>query len=59
MRKSIFLAGIAVVTMIPSIASAQQCRERQRSNRVVGTVGGAAVGGVAGNVVAGRNDKTL
>ena len=59
MRKSILFTSIAAIAMIPSVASAQTSCERQRSGRVVGTVIGAGVGGVIGNTVAGRGDKTL
>ncbi len=61
MRRTIFVAGIAAAALIPAMASAQtqsNC-ERQRSNRVIGTVAGAAVGGVLGNVIAGQGDKTI
>ncbi len=63
MRGSIFTASIAAAALIPSIASAQTpsratC-EQHSSTRVVATVGGAGVGGVLGNVIAGRGDKTL
>lgn len=48
---------------MPSAVSArtqsQTTCEQQRSTRVVATVGGAAAGGVLGNVVAGKGDKRL
>ena len=60
MLRPIFAASIAAAALIPSAAYAQSNCERHRSdNRVVGTVGGAVVGGVLGNVVAGQGDKTL
>ena len=37
----------------------QSSCERQRSGRVVGTVAGAGIGAVLGNVIAGQGDKTL
>jgi hypothetical protein len=45
MRRSILAASIAVATLVPSLAIAQDSCERQRSNRVVGTVAGAGIGG--------------
>ena len=45
--------------MLPSASFAQQNCEKARSNRVIGTVAGAGVGGVLGNVIAGKGDKTL
>jgi len=59
MRRPIFAASIAAAALIPSFAYAQTNCERQRSNQVVGTVAGAAVGGVLGNVIAGHGDKTV
>lgn len=55
MYKVIF-AGLLISA---SAVSAQQSCEQYRSNRIVGTVAGAGVGGVLGNVIAGRGDKTL
>jgi uncharacterized protein YcfJ len=59
MKKHIILAGIALAALTPSIASAQDdgCR-RDSSGRIVGTAIGAGAGGVLGNVIAGRGDKT-
>jgi hypothetical protein len=63
MRNYLFAASIAAVTLVPSLASAQSRSQatcaQQSSTRVVATVTGAGVGGVLGNVVAGRGDKTL
>jgi hypothetical protein len=63
MRKPFLVASIAAIALIPSLAAAQSTSqsscEQQRSTRVVATVAGAGVGGVLGNVVAGRGDKTL
>lgn len=63
MRKYLFTASIAAIALVPSIASAETRSQaicaQQSSTRVVATVGGAAVGGVAGNVIAGHGDKTL
>lgn len=59
MKSQIFLAGIALAVLTPSIASAQDdgCR-RDGNGRIIGTAVGAGAGGVLGNVIAGRGDKT-
>jgi len=59
MKNSIFLTEIALSILTPSIVMAQDdgCR-RDGNGRIVGTVIGAGAGGVLGNVVAGRGDKT-
>ena len=61
MRKQCLAVGIAAAALIPTFAAAQTQQEqqqssceRQRSMRVVATVGGAGVGGVLGNVIAGQ-----
>ena len=63
MYRFILAANIAAIPLVPSIAGArtqsQATCEEQRSTRVVATIGGAAAGGVLGNVVAGRGDKTV
>lgn len=59
MRKSIIAATLMAGVLIPSTAFAAQTCSQQRTNRVVGTVAGGAVGAVLGNVIAGRGDKTL
>ena len=59
MIKQFLVACMAATALIPVSAFAQQSCERQRSTRTVATVGGAVVGGVAGNVIAGRGDKKL
>ena len=59
MGKYFIAACLAATALVPASAIAQQSCERQRSNRVVATAGGAVVGGVAGNVIAGHGDKTL
>jgi hypothetical protein len=69
MHKRFLAIGVAAVALTPTIASAQSqprdgsqsqssC-EHHRSNRVVATVAGAGVGGVLGNVIAGKGDKTI
>ena len=46
MGKHFLAACLAATVLVPASALAQQSCERQRSNRVAATVGGAAVGGV-------------
>lgn len=67
MRRHILMAGIAAISLVPTVASAQSrdqqqtessC-DRQRSTRVVATVAGAGVGGVLGNVVAGSGNRVI
>ncbi|MFI4974520.1 MAG: glycine zipper 2TM domain-containing protein [Caulobacterales bacterium] len=58
MRKLLLIAGIAAATIIPTFAFAQQSCEEQRNNRVAGTVVGAGIGAVLGDLVAPRGDKT-
>jgi hypothetical protein len=59
MKNSIFLTGIALSILTPSIVMAQVdgCR-RDGNGRIIGTAIGAGAGGVLGNVVAERGDKT-
>lgn len=59
MKSRIFLAGIALAVLTPAVASAQEdgCR-RDGNGRIIGTAVGAGAGGVLGNVIAGRGDKT-
>ncbi len=57
MKKSIWIAGIAVATLLPSMAFAQDRCEQQRDGR---TTAGTVIGGIAGavvgsNVAAGKN----
>ena len=63
MRRYLFAASIAAAALVPSTASAQtrshDTCEQKSSTRVVATVGGAGVGGVLGNVIAGQGDKRL
>lgn len=49
----------AALLLSTTAASAQQSCEQYRSNRTIGTVAGAGLGGVLGNVVAGQGDKRL
>src|SRR3954465_2421283 len=57
MRKHLLAAGIAALTLIPTLASAQQTCEERRNNRVAGTVVGGVLGALAGSAVAGRGDR--
>ncbi|OYZ86227.1 MAG: hypothetical protein B7Y00_06680 [Sphingomonadales bacterium 17-56-6] len=59
MKSRILFAGVALAVLTPSMAAAQDdgCR-RDGSGRIVGTAVGAGAGGVLGNVIAGRGDKT-
>jgi uncharacterized protein YcfJ len=59
MKNPIFMAGIALAALTPNIAHAQDdgCR-RDSNGRIIGTAVGAGIGGLAGNVIAGRGDKT-
>lgn len=56
MRKLFLVAGLAAAALIPSIASAQQSCEAQRSNQVEGTIIGAGAGALLGSAIAGRGD---
>ena len=57
MRKHVLAAGIAALSLIPSLAFAQQSCEERRNNRVAGTVVGGVLGALAGSAVAGRGDR--
>ncbi len=59
MKKYLILAGISLAALTPTMASAQDdgCR-RDGNGRIIGTAIGAGAGGVLGNVIAGRGDKT-
>lgn len=58
MYKTFFTAILLASTFVSTSAYANRSCEDRGSNRVIGTVGGAAAGGVLGNVIAGRGDKT-
>jgi len=58
MRYPLIAAGIAALTLIPSLAAAQQTCEERRNNRAAGTVVGGVLGALAGSAVAGRGDRT-
>jgi len=59
MKSRILFAGVALAVLTPSVVSAQDdgCR-RDGSGRIIGTAVGAGAGGVLGNVIVGRGDKT-
>jgi hypothetical protein len=59
MKSRIFLMGVVLCISCPSAVMAQDdgCR-RDGNGRIIGTVVGAGAGGVLGNVVAERGDKT-
>lgn len=59
MKSRIFLTGVALAILTPSVAMAQDdgCR-RDGNGRIIGTAIGAGAGGLLGNVIAGRGDKT-
>ncbi|MBX3484069.1 glycine zipper 2TM domain-containing protein [Phenylobacterium sp.] len=58
MRYPVIAAGIAALTLIPSLAAAQQTCEERRANRTAGTVVGGVLGALAGSAVAGKGDRT-
>ena len=58
MRKSLWVAGIAVAALIPTFASAQESCRQQDDRRATGTVIGAVVGALAGNAVSKGGGKT-
>lgn len=58
MRKSLWVAGIAVAALIPTFASAQETCRQQEERRATGTVVGAVVGALAGNAVSKGGGKT-
>lgn len=58
MKSRILVAGIALAFFTPSLAMADDGCKRDSSGRIIGTVAGAGAGGILGNVIAGRGDKT-
>ncbi|MDB5470273.1 MAG: glycine zipper protein [Caulobacter sp.] len=59
MKKSIWVAGIAVATLLPSMAFAQDRCEQQRDERsVAGTIIGGIAGAVVGSNVAANKNRT-
>ena len=59
MKKSIWVAGIAVATLLPSMAFAQDRCEQQRDNRnTTGAVIGGVLGAIAGGSVASDKNRT-
>lgn len=57
MRRTLIAAGVAVLSLAPTLAMAQQTCEERRANRVAGTVVGGVLGALAGSAVAGRGDR--
>lgn len=57
MRKHLLVAGIAVATLLPSLALAQETCEQRSANRTAGTVVGAVAGALLGSAVSGHGDK--
>jgi hypothetical protein len=57
MRKNLLVAGLAVATLIPTLAMAQETCEQRSANRAAGTVVGAVGGAILGSAVAGRHDR--
>ena len=58
MRRSTWVAGIAVAALFPSFAFAQESCRQQDERRVAGTVIGGVVGALAGNAVSKGGGKT-
>lgn len=59
MMKHLLAAGLVAAVSIPSLASAQSnCQDRRHDNRVAGTVIGAGLGALLGNVVSEGGGKT-
>jgi hypothetical protein len=54
MRKLLLVSGLAVATLIPSLASAQSC-EQQHGRQVASTLAGAGIGALIGAAVAPRH----
>ena len=59
MRNFLLTAALLSASVVPAQAMAQQTCEKHSTKRIVGTVAGAGVGGVLGNIIAGGGDKTL
>jgi uncharacterized protein YcfJ len=57
MRKHILAAGIAVATIIPTLAMAQETCEQRSAHRAEGTAIGAVAGALLGSAVAGHGEK--
>jgi uncharacterized protein YcfJ len=57
MRKHHLAAGIAALTLVPTLAMAQVTCEQRSSNRAAGTAVGAVAGALLGSAVAGHGDK--
>ena len=57
MRKHLLVAGIAVATLLPTLALAQETCEQRSANRTAGTVVGGVAGALLGSAVAGHGEK--
>src|SRR5690242_4200249 len=57
MRKQLLVAGIAVATLLPTLAFAQVTCEQRSANRTAGTVVGGVAGALLGSAVAGHGEK--
>lgn len=58
MRIHQLVAGVAVATLLPTFALAQQSCEQRQANRTVGTLAGAGLGALLGSAIAGHGDRT-
>lgn len=58
MRNSVWVAGLAVASLMPSFAFAQESCRQQQDRQATGTVIGAVVGALAGNAVSKGGGKT-
>lgn len=58
MRRMLFAAGLTLAVAASSVAEARSaCESYAHQRRVNGTIGGAVVGGLLGNVVSGHGHK--
>ncbi|HEY8003907.1 MAG TPA: glycine zipper 2TM domain-containing protein [Phenylobacterium sp.] len=57
MRKNLLFAGLAVASLIPTLAFAQETCEQRSANRAAGTAVGAVAGALLGSAVAGHGEK--
>ena len=58
MRRSLWVAGVAVAALLPTFAVAQESCRQQEDRRAAGTVVGGIVGAVIGNQVGKGGGKT-
>jgi hypothetical protein len=57
MHKHYLAAGIAALSLVPTLAAAQVSCEERSANRAAGTAVGAVGGALVGSAVAGRHDR--